>query len=289
MKKIAIIGLGLMGGSMAKALKKSGKYKLIGFDISKETLALAKQGGFIDEIWNGKDRLDSDITVVALSPTYTKGFIAQNISLLKENSILTDICGVKESICSFAEEVAEENNINYVGGHPMAGRELSGFSNSVENLFINRSYIFTKTHKTNKAALEAVSEMAYDLGCSDITITTPKKHDQMIAYTSQLPHILAGAYVKSPASDEHKGFSAGSYHDVSRVASVDENLWSELFLLNKENLLTEIDILLNNITEYKKALLNEDKRKILETIKEGRLLKERDIIKNGEEKPHKFG
>ena len=289
MKKIAIIGLGLMGGSMAKALKKSGKYKLIGFDVSEETLTLAQNGGFIDEIWNGKDRLDSDITVVALSPSRTKEFIDKNTSLLKENSILTDICGVKESICSFAEEMAEKYNINYVGGHPMAGRELSGFSNSVESLFINRSYIFTKTGKTNEKALETVSGMAYDLGCSDITITSPKKHDEMIAYTSQLPHVLAGAYVKSPASDEHKGFSAGSYHDVSRVASVDENLWSELFLLNKENLLIEIDTLLKNITEYKTALLNEDKQRIHEVIKEGRLLKQRDIIKNGEEKPHKFG
>ena len=289
MKKIGIIGLGLMGGSMAKALKKTEKYKIVGFDISHETLCLAKKGGYIDEMWNGKDKLDCDITVVALSPSRTIEFIEQNINFLKENSILTDICGVKESICEFAETKAEEYNINYVGGHPMAGRELSGFINSVENLFINRSYIFTKTQKTNEKALEAVSEMAYDLGCSDITITTPQKHDEMIAYTSQLPHILAGAYVKSPASDEHKGFSAGSYHDVSRVASVDENLWSELFLLNKDNLLAEIDILLKNLSEYKQAISNEDKSGVLKAIKEGRILKERDIIKNGEEKPHKFG
>ena len=289
MKKIAVIGLGLMGGSMVKALKKTGKYTIIGFDISAQTLTLAKEGGFIDEVWNGSDKLDSDITVVALSPSFTKEFISEKISLLRENSILTDICGVKENICSFAEEVSEKYNVNYVGGHPMAGRELNGFLNSVENLFINRSYIFTKTDKTNQNALDELKEMAYDLGCSDITITTPKKHDQMIAYTSQLPHVLAGSYVKSPASDEHKGFSAGSYHDVSRVASVDENLWSELFLLNKDNLLAEIDILLENITEYKNALQDEDKQRILQAVKKGRLLKERDIIKNGEEKPHKFG
>ena len=289
MEKIAIIGLGLMGGSIAKALKKTKKYKIVGFDISKSVLSLAKDGGFVDEIWNGTDKLDSDITVLALSPSLTEEFIKNNIGLLKENSILTDICGVKEHICEFAQAKAEQYNINYVGGHPMAGRELSGFLNSVENLFINRSYIFTKTQKTNEEALEAVSEMAYDLGCSDITITTPKKHDEMIAYTSQLPHILAGAYVKSPASDEHKGFSAGSYHDVSRVASVDENLWSELFLLNKDNLIQEIDTLLQNIIEYKNALLNKDKQRVLNAIKEGRILKERDIIKNGEEKPHKFG
>ncbi len=289
MKKIVIIGLGLMGGSMAKTLKKTKKYKIVGFDISANTLSLAHKGGFIDEIWNGKDKLDSDITVVALSPSRTIEFINKNIHLLKEGSILTDICGVKKSICTFAESKAEKYKVNYVGGHPMAGRELSGFANSVENLFINRSYIFTKTHKTDENALQQLSQIAYDLGCSDITITTPEKHDQMIAYTSQLPHILAGAYVKSPASDEHKGFSAGSYHDVSRVASVDENLWSELFLLNKENLLSEIDTLLKNITEYKEAIMNEDKQKILNAVKEGRLLKQRDIIKNGEEKPHKFG
>ena len=289
MKKVAIIGLGLMGGSIAKALKLSGKYKIMGFDISKETIDLATKQNVIDEWWDGRSPMDSDITILALSPTLTKDFINNKISLLKENSILTDICGVKQDIVAFAEENSKKYNVNFVGGHPMAGRAVNGFENSVDSLFASRSYILTKTQNTKPEAIEALSEMAYDLGCSDVTITTPKKHDKLIAFTSQLPHILAGTYVKSPASDEHKGFSAGSYHDVSRVASVDENLWSELFLLNKENLLSEIDIFLKNLTAYRDAISNDDQKGVLEIIKEGRLLKERDIKKNGKEKPHKFG
>ncbi len=289
MKKVAIIGLGLMGGSIAKSLKSSEKYKIIGFDISEKTITLANKLGCIDEWWDGKSPLSSDITVLALSPSATKKFLLEKTNLLKENSILTDICGVKKDIVAFAEEISKKHNINFVGGHPMAGRAVNGFENSVESLFASRSYILTKTANTSGDAIDVLSGMAYDLGCSDVTITTPEKHDKLIAYTSQLPHILAGAYVKSPSSDEHKGFSAGSYHDVSRVASVDENLWSELFLLNRENLLCEIDIFLKNLTAYRDAIRENDHKGISDTIKEGRLLKERDIIKNGEEKPHKFG
>ncbi len=289
MKKVAIIGLGLMGGSIAKALKLSGKYKIMGFDISEDTIALANSQNLIDTWWDGVSEIDSDVTILALSPTLAKRFINDKISLLKKGSILTDICGVKQDIVDFAEEKAKEYGINFVGGHPMAGRAVNGFENSVDSLFASRSYIFTKTRNTQPEALEVLSQMAYDLGCSDVTVTTPDKHDKLIAFTSQLPHILAGTYIKSPASDEHKGFSAGSYHDVSRVASVDENLWSELFLLNKENLLCEIEIFLKNLTAYKDAISNNDRQGVMEIIKEGRILKERDIKKNGKEKPHKFG
>ena len=131
--------------------------------------------------------------------------------------------------------------------------------------------------------------MALDIGCLDVTVTSPSHHDKMIAYTSQIPHILAGAYMNSPTSATHKGYSAGSYHDVSRVASVDENLWSQLFLANKENLLYEIDILIRNLESYKDAVLSEDETRLSDIIKTGRILKERDIIVNGDEKPHKFG
>lgn len=171
----------------------------------------------------------------------------------------------------------------------MAGRERNGYDFSTEDLFFNRSYIFTETSATDKESLNTLSQMALDIGCSDVTITSPDYHDRMIAYTSQIPHILAGAYMNSPASATHKGYSAGSYHDVSRVASVDENLWSQLFLANKDNLLYEIDILIRNLQDYKEAVTREDASRLSGIIKTGRILKERDIIINGQEKPHKFG
>lgn len=289
MQTIAIIGLGLMGGSIAKALKRSGKYQVFGFDTSGEVLNAALEQGVLDGVAQTDEYIDADITILAVEPRAALSLIEQLPGKLKKGSILTDICGIKGKIVSFGESVCEPLGISFVGGHPMAGREKSGFEFSDENLFYNRSYILTKTKNTNPAALDKLSKMAEDIGCADVTVTSPEHHDKMIAYTSQLPHILAGAYINSPTSVSHKGYSAGSYHDVSRVASVDENLWTQLFAANKGNLLFEIDILIKNLEGYRSAIEEEDAMRLQNIIRTGRILKERDIILNGSEKPHKFG
>lgn len=289
MQTVAIIGLGLMGGSIAKALKKSGNYRVIGYNRTAGVSEKALSDGAIDEIWDGSSPIDADITVLAVNPNVAYKLLETLPPLLKEDSILTDICGVKEEIVKLGEEVCLKAGLRFVGGHPMAGRERSGYDFSTEDLFFNRSYIFTETPATDKQAVNLLSKMALDIGCADVTITSPQHHDKMIAYTSQIPHILAGAYMNSPTSATHKGYSAGSYHDVSRVASVDENLWTQLFLSNKENLLYEIDILIRNLQDYKDAVARSDSSRLSGIIKTGRILKERDIIINGDEKPHKFG
>lgn len=289
MQKVAVIGLGIMGGSIAKALKKTDKYYVIGYNRTEEITKRALSDGAIDEIWDGVSPIDADITVLAVNPNVTFNLFETLPSLLNKGSILTDICGVKAEVVKMGEAVCKDKGIFFIGGHPMAGRERSGYDYSTEDLFFNRSYIFTETQNTDKEALNKLSTMALDIGCSDVTITSPEYHDKMIAYTSQIPHILAGAYMNSPTSATHKGYSAGSYHDVSRVASVDENLWSQLFLSNKDNLLYEIDILIRNLQDYKEAVARNDKSRLSGIIKTGRILKERDIIINGQEKPHKFG
>ncbi len=289
MQKVAVIGLGIMGGSIVKALKKSGKYYVIGYNRTTDISERALADKAVDEIWDGTSPLESDITVLAVNPNITYDLFKTLPSLLKKGSILTDICGVKAELVKAGEAVGKEYGIHFIGGHPMAGRERSGYDYSTEDLFFNRSYIFTETVNTNKEALNILSQLALDIGCSDVTITSPEYHDKMIAYTSQIPHILAGAYMNSPTSATHKGYSAGSYHDVSRVASVDENLWSQLFLQNKDNLLYEIDILIRNLQDYKEAVTRNDNSRLSGIIKTGRILKERDIIVNGQEKPHKFG
>ena len=289
MQKVAVIGLGIMGGSIVKALKKSGKYYVIGYNRTTDISQRALADKAVDEIWDGASPLDADITVLAVNPNVTYDLFNTLPALLKKGSILTDICGVKAELVKKGEAVGKEYGIHFIGGHPMAGRERSGYDYSTEDLFFNRSYIFTETVNTNKEALNILSQMALDIGCSDVTITSPEYHDKMIAYTSQIPHILAGAYMNSPTSATHKGYSAGSYHDVSRVASVDENLWSQLFLQNKDNLLYEIDILIRNLQDYKEAVTRNDSSRLSGIIKTGRILKERDIIINGQEKPHKFG
>ena len=289
MQTVAIIGLGLMGGSIAKALKKSGKYRVIGYNRTPEVSQKALNEGAIDEIWDGQSTIGADITVLAVNPNVAFKLLETLPPLLKEGSILTDICGVKTEIVKLGEEICAKAGLRFVGGHPMAGRERSGYEFSTEDLFFNRSYIFTETPATDKQAVNLLSQMALDIGCADITITSPHHHDKMIAYTSQIPHILAGAYMNSPTSATHKGYSAGSYHDVSRVASVDENLWTQLFLANEENLLYEIDIIIRNLQDYKDAIACSDASRLSGIIKTGRILKERDIIINGDEKPHKFG
>jgi len=289
MQKVAVIGLGIMGGSIVKALKKSGKYYVIGYNRTTDISQRALADKAVDEIWDGASPLDADITVLAVNPNVTYDLFKTLPALLKKGSILTDICGVKAELVKKGEAVGREYGVHFIGGHPMAGRERSGYDYSTEDLFFNRSYIFTETVNTNKEALNILSQMALDIGCSDVTITSPEYHDKMIAYTSQIPHILAGAYMNSPTSATHKGYSAGSYHDVSRVASVDENLWSQLFLQNKDNLLYEIDILIRNLQDYKEAVTRNDSSRLSGIIKTGRILKERDIIINGQEKPHKFG
>lgn len=289
MQKIAVIGLGIMGGSIVKALKKSKRYYVIGYNRTASVCEQALSDGAVDEIWDGVSPIDADITILAVNPNVTYKLLETLPALLKKGSILTDICGVKEEVVKIGEEVCKNAGLRFVGGHPMAGRERSGYDFSTEDLFFNRSYIFTETPNTDKEAINTLSKMALDIGCADVTITSPSYHDKMIAYTSQIPHILAGAYMNSPTSATHKGYSAGSYHDVSRVASVDENLWSQLFLANKDNLLYEIDILIRNLQDYKEAVARMDESRLSGIIKTGRILKERDIIVNGDEKPHKFG
>ncbi len=289
MKTVAVIGLGLMGGSVAKALKNHGGYTVIGADRDENVLNRALDECAICSVWDQSSYLLADITLLCVSPSVAVSFIKNSAAMLKKGSILSDICGIKREIVALGEAVCKPLGISFVGGHPMAGRELSGYEHSVENLFANRSYILTKTENTDRKALEKMSLLAKDIGCLDVTVTTPEEHDRMIAFTSQLPHVLAGAYIKSPQSDRHKGFSAGSYHDVSRVASVDENLWSELFLSNKDNLLSEIDMLINHLKEYRQAIEKNDRTAVSDAVKQGRILKERDITLNGNEKPHKFG
>ncbi len=286
--RVCVVGLGLIGGSLAKALSKTNKYLVDGFDVNASVCQKALKCGCIKEIANFEMSGQYDLVFIALSPCLTVEFVKNNGEFLK-SAVVSDVCGVKTPVISALKDFCKENSIFFVGGHPMAGRELNGFDNSTPDLFINRYYIFTKDENTRNADLERLKSLALDIGCTDVTITTPEKHDQMIAFTSQLPHILAGTYMKSPSSEFHLGFSAGSYHDVSRVASIDENLWTQLFLSNKERLIGELDIFIKNINEYRDALNDNNAERLMELIKTGRILKERDLKQNGQEKPHNFG
>lgn len=273
---IAIAGLGLIGGSMALALRRSGPHTLYGIDTDANTLAAALDKGAVDKAGGPELLRDADILILALSPEAAIAFLRENAGLMKAGALVTDVCGVKRAVVEALTPVCQEHGLSFIGGHPMAGKEKSGFAAADAGLFKGASYILTPTEDTPEQAVETMRALATSLGCARLTVTSPTRHDRMIAFTSQLPHVLAGAYVKSPCCPFHNGFSAGSYRDVSRVASVDEKLWSQLFLLNADDLCAEIDTLIEHLTDCREAVASGDRERVEAVLREGRLIKENE-------------
>lgn len=273
-RTVAIVGLGLIGGSMALALRRRTGHRLIGIDRNPAACEAALQQEAVDEAGGPALLASADIVVLALAPQHLIPFITENIDTISPGTIVTDVCGVKHEIVSVCEPICEKHGLFFVGGHPMAGKEHSGFGNADADLFVGASYILTPTDQTNERALDMIKGLASQLGCTRLTVTTPQQHDRVIAFTSQLPHVLAGAYVTSPTCPQYHGFSAGSYRDVSRVATVDEHLWSRLFLLNAGPLCDEIDGLIERLSQYREAIASRDCGQLENILAQGRRRKE---------------
>lgn len=269
--KIAIVGLGLIGGSLAKTIKKNTNHEVIGLDINREVLVFSKSVGAIDEIGDTSSLAKADVTIICLYPDKVVPFVLENRTKFKPDSIVTDTAGIKSHICWTLED--EDLDFTFIGGHPMAGREVSGFENSLDDMFNNASYIFTPLNAAGDQ-VETLKRLAMEMKFGSTVITTPERHDEIIAYTSQIAHVLACAYVLSPRSREHAGFSAGSFMDVSRVAKINEELWTQLFIDNKETLCEEIDTLLGNLQEIKDCIENGRADKLKAILKKGREIKE---------------
>lgn len=274
MKTIVVVGLGLIGGSVALALSATGQYEVLGIETDPHTVTAALEKGAVKRCGDVALLGEADMVLMALSPRSTIRFLQQNVARIKKGALVTDVCGVKTPVVAAVEPLCIENGLRFVGGHPMAGKEKSGFANADGALFCRASYLIATTEHSDPAAIEQVKQLAADLGCRQTVMTTPKDHDEIIAFTSQLPHVLAGAYVKSARCERQQGFTGGSYQDVSRVATVDENLWTDLFLLNKENLLTEIDDLIAHLTNYRTALADDNAAALSDTIRLGREIKQ---------------
>ena len=268
-KTIAIVGLGLIGGSMALALRRSSRYILYGLDSDPVTLMNALKRSAVDKAGGAELLAHADLVILA-----TLAFLRDNAAAIKPGAVVTDVCGVKQAIVEPAAALCEAAGLTFIGGHPMAGKEKGGFDNADAALFEGACYILTPTPSTPAAVVDGMKELAAQLGCARMTVTTPAHHDRMIAFTSQLPHVLAGAYVKSPCCLYHAGFSAGSYRDVSRVASVDETLWTQLFLLNQTALCAEIDGLMERLQACRDAVAAGDRQALTALLREGRERKE---------------
>lgn len=267
---IGIVGLGLIGGSFAKAIKKNTKHTVLGYDISEPVFLKAKLLESVDYELTPERIPLCDITVIATNPEAGLEYIKNNASVFKKGAVVMDICGIKRNICSEAFSIAKHNGFIFVGGHPMAGLEHSGFSYSSAALFEGASMILTPSPGTDIAVLDTLHKLFGAMGFTRVEMTTPEHHDRIIAYTSQLAHVVSSAFVKSPTAQEHNGYSAGSYKDMTRVALLDENMWTELFRLNADNLLPELECLIKNLGEYRDALAAKDFDRVKVLLKDGK-------------------
>jgi prephenate dehydrogenase len=271
--KICIVGLGLIGGSLAKAAKKFTEHYIIGIDNDKDVAALAISQGAVDEIADSPRT--ADLTFVCLYPEQTIRYI--ETAEFKKNSTVADVCGVKRFIIDRAEDPLALRDVHFVGTHPMAGREFSGFEYSSETLWNGASFIIAETAKSDIRSVNLISDFAMSIGFERVVKTTPDEHDRVIAYTSQLAHIVSSAYIKSPAQSSQSGFSAGSYKDLTRVAKLNADMWTPLFLSNKAALNNEIGEIIKHLEEYKNAIGGNDYDKLHKLLVDGTILKERDI------------
>ncbi|MDO5113931.1 MAG: prephenate dehydrogenase, partial [Planctomycetia bacterium] len=260
---------GLIGGSLAKAISQNTDHTVYGTDLSQQVVKKAVLVDAIEQPLTDRLLPHCQIIIVALYPQDTIDYVKSNAHLFKEGAIVVDCCGVKRLVCNELIPFAEEKGFLFVGGHPMAGREHSGFTYAQKSLFNNASMIFTPT-KGPIESMEKLKDLFTSIGFTNIEIATPQDHDKKIAFTSQLAHVVSSAYIKSPTAREHMGFSAGSYKDLTRVAKLNEDMWTELFLDNPDNLTAEIDTLIGNLKDYSDAIKAKDADTLKRLLREGR-------------------
>lgn len=270
---VGICGLGLIGGSMAKAYRAAG-HTVLGYDKEEATLGFAELADVISGRLDESTIPSCDLILIALYPEGAVSYLEKFAPRIPENTVVMDLCGTKEKICQCGFALAKQYGFTFVGGHPMAGTQYSGIKHARANLFQNAPMVLVPPVYDDIAFLNRIKALLSPAGFGKFSVTTALNHDRMIAFTSQLAHIVSNAYVKSPTAKEHKGFSAGSYKDMTRVAWLNEQMWSELFLENREPLLFEIDTFVSSLLEYREALAAEDREKLRQLLHDGRIAKE---------------
>ena len=267
---VGIVGLGLIGGSMAKSTKARTGHTVWGTDLDKETMTMARMCGAIDAPLTEENLPQCDLSLVAIRPGAAVEWVRTHAHLIAPSAILVDLCGVKRTVVSAITPIARERGFAYIGGHPMAGRERGGFTASSEDLYVGASMILTPDQRTDMQLLETLKAFFLDLGFAGLTFSDPEEHDRIIAFTSQLAHIVSSAYIKSPEAQRRRGFSAGSFQDMTRVARLDEDMWTELFLDDADYLTTELDELIVHLREYADAIRARDAQALRALLRDGR-------------------
>ena len=271
---VGIIGLGLIGGSMAKAYKKNSDCTVLAADRDHTTVEYARLQGAVDGELTPEGISSCDLILIALYPQAAIEYLKDIAHRIAKDALVIDLCGTKRTICEVGFALAKEFGFTFVGGHPMAGTQYSGFKHARDTLFNGASMVLVPPTFDDIFLLDRVKKVLAPAGFGRMTVTTADQHDEMIAFTSQLAHVVSNAYVKSPTARSHKGFSAGSYKDLTRVARLNEEMWSELFIENKEHLVSELDTLIQSLTEYRNAIRDGDSDATRSLLKDGREAKE---------------
>lgn len=270
---VGIVGLGLIGGSFAKAYHEAGE-TVLACNRTEDTLKFAMLSGAVDGELTEENIGSCDLVIIAVFPEAAEAFLRRMAPHIGKKPVVIDACGTKRKICSMCFPIAEEYGITYLGGHPMAGTHKSGFKYARANLFHNAPMVIVPPSFDDIELLDRVKTLLAPVGFGSISVTTAEKHDELIAFTSQMPHIISNAYIKSPTAAAHKGFSAGSYKDLTRVAWLNPKLWAELFLENRDCILNELDWFIAALEQYRDAVKNDDFEALEKLLDDGRRRKE---------------
>ncbi len=270
---IGIVGLGLIGGSLAKAYK-SADHTVFGFDTGDGVLEFAQMAGAIDGMLDQETISKCDVLLIALYPKAAVDYLNDIAPSISKETIVIDCCGIKRTVCARCFALAKEYGFTFVGGHPMAGTHNSGFKYSKATLFKGSAMILVPPTLDDMMLYDRLEKALAPVGFGKLTMTTAEKHDAMIAFTSQMAHIVSNAFIKSPTAREHKGYSAGSYKDLTRVAWLNPDMWAELFLENRDVLLKEMDFFIASVGKYRDALIKNDRTELRALLDEGRTIKE---------------
>lgn len=271
---VGIVGLGLIGGSLAKAYKRDPDVTVLAANRSRSTLEFAMLDGAVDGPLTAENLAGCDLVLIALYPQAAMDYMTEHADHFSKTGIVMDCAGVKREICRFGFPLAAEHGFTFVGGHPMAGTQFSGYKYSKATLYDRAPMVVVPPVFDDPDFLERVKDLLRPAGFGRISVTTAEDHDEMIAFTSQMCHVVSNGYIKSPTAARHKGFSAGSYKDLTRVAWLNAPMWSELILDNRENMLAEMDAFIANMTAYRDAIAAGDFDGLCALLEEGKRRKE---------------
>ena len=270
---VGVVGLGLIGGSAAKAFKAAG-HSVYAFDINSQIVGYAQLENTVDEELTASNMGSCDLLLLSATPQAVSGYLDANAGNISPHTLVVDFCGTKRAVCEKGFALACRYGFTYVGGHPMAGLQYSGYKYSKATLYNNASFIMVPPVHDDIALLDRVKQSLSPLGFKKFVVTTADFHDRMIAYTSQMCHVVSNAFIKSPSAKFHRGYSAGSFRDFTRVSRLNEDMWTELFLENKEYLLNELDLLISSLREYREAIVANDADTLRCLLRDGRIAKE---------------